>query len=71
MRKKLIIGLILFAVGILLDVVYDVTGIFVIRLLAGTLWPLGMVIGTNAFIGLKKKEKRNDSSEPSVENDNN
>ena len=55
MCRKLIIGLALFVAGILLDVVSDITDVWIIGVFAGVLWPVGMVIGINALIALKNK----------------
>ena len=62
MRRKLTIGLIMFILGIVLDVISDIANIWIIGVLAGVLWPVGMVIGINALI-LIKRNKRKDSTE--------
>ena len=53
MKTKIIVGLILFVVGIMLDIVSEVTDIWLIRVPAYILWPVGMVIGINALLARK------------------
>ena len=69
MRRKLIIGAILFIAGVLLDVVSDITEIWLIGCVAGILWPVGMVMGINALISLKHKKQDSDQSIPVNEKD--
>ena len=79
MRKKLTVGWIIFAVGILLDVVSDVLNIWPIGILAGILWLIGMVIGINALVFLKQKNtdasaqqlKQEERTENVVDNNDN
>ena len=52
----------MFILGIVLDVISDIANIWIIGVLAGVLWPVGMVIGINALI-LIKRNKRKDSTE--------
>ena len=67
MRRKLIIGLILFAVGILLQVASDVFDIWIIGVLGGIVWPAGMVMGVNASIYLDNEKQNNNPSHLSAE----
>ena len=53
MKTKIIVGLILFVVGITLDIVSEVTDIWFIEIPASILWPVGMVIGINALLARK------------------
>lgn len=62
MKRKIIIGVILFVLGIVLDIVSEMTDIWFIRAPAYILWPVGMVIGINALIA-QKNSKSIDSSE--------
>lgn len=57
MRRKLTLGWIMFIAGIILDVISDISDIWMIGVLAGVLWPIGMVIGVNALIYLKQEKK--------------
>ena len=63
MRRKLIIAWILFVTGILLQVVSDIVDIWIIGVIGGILWPVGMVIGVKASIALDQKKQSNDPSE--------
>ena len=67
MRRKLIIGLILFAVGILLQVASDVFDIWIIGVFGGIVWPAGMVMGVNASIYLDNEKQNNNPSHLSAE----
>lgn len=71
MRRKLTFGWIVFIVGILLEVVSDIADISIIGVLAGIVWPVGMVIGVNASISLAQKKQSNDKSNQLREKDNN
>ena len=55
--KKLATGWVLFLAGILLEVVSDIADIWIIGVLAGILWPVGMVMGINALLLLKHKKQ--------------
>ena len=70
MRRKLIIGWILFFIGALLKVVSDTTNVWIIGVLGGIIWPVGLVIGVNASIALdckKQQEKNSDADTNSSE----
>ena len=56
MQRKLIIGLVMFVAGILLDVASDIADIWILGVVASVLWPIGMVMGINALIALKHKK---------------
>ena len=71
MQRKLTIGLIVFATGILLEVVSDITDVWIIGVLGGILWPVGMVMGINALIVLKHNKKSKDSPCQPIEKENN
>ena len=68
MRRKLILGWIIFVVGILLDVVSDIADIWLIGVVAGIIWPIGMVLGVNASISLNRKKQSNDLFQQSTDN---
>ena len=67
MRKKLIIALIMFVAGILINeityisAILDITDIWVLRIIVRTIAYIigvaGMTIGINAMISLKQKRK--------------
>lgn len=57
MRIKLIIGWVLFGVGIILQSVSYITDIWVIRFIGGILWPIGMVMVVNTSIALKNNKR--------------
>ena len=59
MRNRIIIGLILFVAGIILDVVHEIADIWILGVLAFILVPAGMVIGTNALISLRNNKNTN------------
>lgn len=63
MRKKYIIGWILFVAGVLLQVVAHMVDILIIHIIGGTLWSSGVVMGVNAAIALDRKKKCGDSPE--------
>ncbi len=67
MRGRLTIGWIMFVAGILLDVVSEIANIWAIGVLAGVLWPVGMVIGINASISLKDAKQSYDHFGPLTE----
>ena len=71
MQRRLAIGCILFVAGILLQVVSDITDIWMIGVFGGLLWPVGMVMGINASMSLKHEKQRNDLSHPSTDQDQN
>lgn len=57
MQWKLIIAWILFVIGILLQLISDIVDIWIIGVIGGILWPVGMVMGVNASIVLNQKSK--------------
>jgi len=67
MRKKVIIGLIMFVAGILINeityisAILDITDIWVLRIIVRTIAYIigvaGMTMGINAMISLKQKKK--------------
>lgn len=63
MRKKYIIGWILFVAGVLLQAVAHVVDILIIHIIGGTLWSSGVVMGVNAAIALGRKKKSSDPPE--------
>lgn len=67
MRRKLIIGSILFVSGILLQIISDITDIWIIGVLGGILWPVGSLMAVNASMFLSHKKQSNDSSRRSTE----
>ena len=69
MRRKLVLGLTLFIVGILLQVVSDIMDIWIIGVIGGVLWPVGMVIGVNASIAHDKKRNKSPSQQLSEKED--
>ena len=62
MRKKLIIGLILFVAGILLEMVSEITDIWLMRFIGGILLPVGMVMGINASFALQQEKQEDGAS---------
>ena len=68
MQNKVIVGLILFVAGILLDVVHEIADIWILGVFAFILVPVGMVIGTNALTSLRNN-KSTDSLNQSTEDD--
>lgn len=56
MRRKLIIGWAMFIAGILLQVVSDRFDMWIIGVLGGILWPVGMIMGINASHGLDREK---------------
>lgn len=72
MRKKVIIGLIMFVAGILINeityisAILDITDIWVLRIIVRTIAYIigvaGMTMGINAMISLKQKKKPEDVS---------
>ena len=69
MQKKLIMGLALFTAGILLQVISDRVDIWIIGVLGGILWPVGLVMSVNVLNAHNQKKRRNDSSYDSTEQD--
>lgn len=63
MRRKIIIGLILFVMGILLQIVSDVVDVWIIGVFGGILWPVGMVMGIQASISLDNKKQIDNPSQ--------
>ena len=61
MRRKLIIGWILLIAGFLLLEVSYIVDMWIIRVLGRVLWPVGMVMGTNASLACDRQKKNNDS----------
>lgn len=59
MRKKLIIGLILLIVGVLLQNISKNTDIWIIGVMGGIIWPIGLVMSANASIAHDKKKHDN------------
>ena len=71
MRRKLVIGYILFVAGILMQEVSDITDIWIIGVFGGLLWPVGMVMVVNTSMSLKHEKQRNHSSHPPTEQNKN
>ena len=69
MHRKLIIGWALFVAGILLQVVSDTFGIWIIGVIGGVLWPVGMVMGVNASISLDNKQSKDPPHQSSEKED--
>lgn len=67
MRKKLVIGLIVMVAGMILQELSYIADIWILRVLGGIVWPVGMWISINALISLEQKKKSNDSSNKSTE----
>ena len=67
MRRKLIIGVSLFVVGILLQIVSDIADTWIIDALGGILWPAGSLIVVNTSICHKQTKQGNDSYVQSTE----
>ena len=65
MRRKLIIGWILFLVGVLLQVVSDTANIWIIGVFGSIIWPVGVVIGVRASISLDRNKQEKDSGKGS------
>lgn len=65
MRRKLTIGVILFVGGMILQEVSYMADIWIIRVLGGILWPVGMAMGINASMYPKPKKQCNNSSHQS------
>lgn len=63
--RKLIVGLILFATGIILQGVSHMNGIWVFCFFGSVLWPVGTAIGINALIALKCKKQKTEDGSPS------
>ena len=61
MRKKLILGSAIFIAGILLYEVSFLVDVWIMRFLGGILWPIGMVMGSNATASLYRKKHSSDS----------
>ena len=72
MRKKLIIALIMFVAGILIieimhiPAISGIADLWILRIVVKTigwiLWIVGMFMGTNALISLKKNKKTADDT---------
>lgn len=69
MRRKIIVGCILFVVGILLQEVSGIIDIWIIGVFGGILWPIGMIIGINSLIFQKRKRQSSNPSNQSTEKD--
>ena len=61
MRRKLVIGWILFLIGALLQVVSDIADMWIIGVFGGIIWPVGIIIGINASKSLDHKKQEHDS----------
>ena len=68
MNRKLIIGLLLFLSGILLQEVSYAADIWIIRLVGGIIWPIGSVLAVNAAVQSKQNKQSEDS--PRKKNNN-
>ena len=68
MNRKLIIGLLLFLSGILLQEVSYAVDMWIIRLVGGIIWPIGSVLAVNAAVQSKQNKQSEDS--PRKKNNN-
>lgn len=62
MRKKAIMGWILFLLGVSLQVISDVTDIWIIGFVGGIIWPIGTLIGVKASTAIVAKKQSKESS---------
>ena len=69
MRRKRILGWTLLIAGILLQVVSDIMDIWLVGVIGGILWPVGMVIGVNAAKVHDKKQNKGPSQRLSKKED--
>lgn len=69
MRVRLIIGVVMFVVGMMLQEVSYISDIWMLRILGGIVWPIGLVVFTRASLSLKEKKQNSGLSHPSEEND--
>ena len=69
MRIKLIVGLVLFLLGMILQEVSYVIDMWILRIVGGIMWPVGLVMFTKASLSLKEKKQNDDLSHPSTEED--
>ena len=54
MRIKLVIGLVLFILGMILQEASYVVDIWMLRVIGGIVWPIGLVLFTNELLFRKK-----------------
>ena len=66
MRIKLALGIIFFVAGILLGVVSEIADLWILGFFAGILWPIGMILGTNALLFLKHEKQKELDKEPNT-----
>ena len=69
MKSKKTIGLLMFVAGMILQEVSYIIDLWMLRVIGGIVWPIGMLMFTSATISINRKKQNDDLSQSSIEED--